>query len=463
MHKELDFALITDAAHPTRLGNSATRDTTPDLTFFRNTGTATVTWSNTMVDMGSDHAIVEIHIRTPDTMQGTKRTFTWADWEEFRKQRNRLLLEAEEIPDIVAWSHALVEDARARTKTVETDVDTDRMDSRLAHVIEAKNSILARWKTQRLNWRLRKKVSELKRLIEEHCRTFSRQQWDELCNAVDGQLHNGKARSLLKRLLNETNTKSHQRDRLARLLHKELAERGKDAVAARLRAKYLPQTPTVQHDSYTGEPNQELDRGFTAEEIRTALHELNSRSAQGPDRLSNRALKNLDNRSVEQLTDYINACWRRGSLPLQWKTVKTILIPKPGKPPSLDNLRPISLISCVGKAMEHALLNRWQVYLEQKGIYPPSITGFRQHLGTQEAMIQLKHHVLDNETRGTWAILGLDLESAFDKVSHSAILRQISQRKPGLRTYNDVKDFLTDRQTHRSSGRRSQAGRTNAG
>ncbi|KAG0412656.1 hypothetical protein HPB47_010199 [Ixodes persulcatus] len=42
---ELDFALITDPAHPTRLGNSATRDTTPDLTFVRNAGTANVTWS----------------------------------------------------------------------------------------------------------------------------------------------------------------------------------------------------------------------------------------------------------------------------------------------------------------------------------------------------------------------------------------------------------------------------------
>ncbi|KAM7311407.1 uncharacterized protein ISCGN_008314 [Ixodes scapularis] len=148
---------------------------------------------------------------------------------------------------------------------------------------------------------------------------------------------------------------------------------------------------------------------------------------------------------MEQLTDYINTCWRRGSLPRQWKTAKMILIPKPGKPPSLDNLRPISLTSCVGKVMEHALLNRWQVYLEQKGIYPPSLIGFRQNLGTHDAMLQLKHQVLDNKTRGTRAILGLDLESAFDKVVHSAILRQISQRNLGLRTYNYVKDFLTDR------------------
>ncbi|KAH9365022.1 hypothetical protein HPB48_006775 [Haemaphysalis longicornis] len=58
----LDFALITDPALSTRLGNLATRDAIPELTFITNTETATVTCSNTMVDLGSDHAFVEIHV-----------------------------------------------------------------------------------------------------------------------------------------------------------------------------------------------------------------------------------------------------------------------------------------------------------------------------------------------------------------------------------------------------------------
>ncbi|XP_049518932.1 uncharacterized protein LOC125943564, partial [Dermacentor silvarum] len=173
------------------------------------------------------------------------------------------------------------------------------MDSRLAHLIEAKNSVLARWKGQRLNRRLRKKIVEINRNIEEHCRTLNRQQWDELCNAADGQLHNGKSWNLLRYLLDETKTKSHQRDCLERLLHKELEKHGEDAVTARLRAKYLPRTSTVQHGPYEGDPNEELDKDFSAEEIRTALRNLHSRSAPGPDRVSNRALKNLDDRSVE--------------------------------------------------------------------------------------------------------------------------------------------------------------------
>lgn len=443
--QELDFTLLTDPAHPTRIGNSTTRDTTPDLTFVRNVCPMDTTWKNTSADLGSDHMIVEVCVSTPDRAQGSKRKFEWTDWEDFRKKRGQQQPSEDTITDIEEWTRSLAADVRASTKTIETDVETDKMDSRLAHLIEAKNSILARWKRQRLNRRLRKKIAEINKNIEEHCRTLNRQQWDELCNAVDGQLHNGKAWNLMKHLLDETKTKSHQRDCLARLIHKEIEKHGEDAVTARLRAKYMPPTSTLQHGPYEGDRNEALDQDFNVEEIRTALHNLNSKSAPGPDRVSNRALKNLDDQSVKQLTEYINDCWQHGCIPQQWKTARTILIPKPGKAPSLDNLRPISLTSCVGKTMEHALLNRWQAYLEQTGAYPPSIIGFRPQLSTQDAMIQLKHQVLDGKTRGTKAILGLDLESAFDRIAHSAILHQVSRRNLGLRTYNYVKDFLTDR------------------
>lgn len=154
--QELDFTLITDPAHPTRIGNSTTRDTTPDLTFVRNAGVAAITWKNTSADLGSDHMIIEIHVPTPDKAQGSKRKFDWTDWEDFRKKRGQQVPTEDKITDIEAWTRSLVADTKASTKTIETEVETDRMDSRLAHLIEAKNSILARWKGQRFNRKLRK-------------------------------------------------------------------------------------------------------------------------------------------------------------------------------------------------------------------------------------------------------------------------------------------------------------------
>lgn len=89
------------------------------------------------------------------------------------------------------------------------------------------------------------------------------------------------------------------------------------------------------------------------------LQAINCKSAAGPDRVANKALRNLGDAAVASLTKFYNERWRAGRLPKQWKTARTILIPKPGKPPNIDNLRPISLTSCVGKVLEHVLNNRW--------------------------------------------------------------------------------------------------------
>ncbi|KAG0434423.1 hypothetical protein HPB47_019118 [Ixodes persulcatus] len=71
------------------------------------------------------------------------------------------------------------------------DLEINIMDSHLAHLLEAKKALLDRWKGQRLNRRLRKKIAELNQTIEDHCQSLTRQQWDEVCNSVDGQMRVG--------------------------------------------------------------------------------------------------------------------------------------------------------------------------------------------------------------------------------------------------------------------------------
>ncbi|XP_077512733.1 uncharacterized protein LOC144123887 [Amblyomma americanum] len=136
-----------------------------------------------------------------------------------------------------------------------------------------------------------------------------------------------------------------------------------------------------------------------------------------------------------------------GSLPQQQNTAKTILIPKPGKSPNMDNLRFIWLTSCVGKVLEHVLMCRWQDYLEESGLYPTTIIVFRRSLGVQDALILLKKDIIDADAlTKSKAIMELDLQSAFDKAKNSAILAQVSRLSMGARTYNYM-NFLTRRTT----------------
>ncbi|XP_077525694.1 uncharacterized protein LOC144137626 [Haemaphysalis longicornis] len=136
---------------------------------------------------------------------------------------------------------------------------------------------------------------------------------------------------MLRHLLDETTTKNTQHNNLARTVHRAIKKLGEDEVNKTLDAKYLPTTPTEDHPGYLGEENTELDKDIEPWDVRDALQNLNRRSAAGPDRVTNKALRNLNDAAVEALRRYFNKCWHAGQPPKQWNAAKTILIPKPGR------------------------------------------------------------------------------------------------------------------------------------
>ncbi|XP_070389165.1 uncharacterized protein [Dermacentor albipictus] len=100
--------------------------------------------------------------------------------------------------------------------------------------------------------------------------------------------------------------------------------------------------------------------------------------------------------------------------------------------------------SISSKVLEHAFLNRINGHLEETEAYPHTMVGFRSRLSMQDVMLQLKNQILDDKTRNTRAVLGLDLEKAFDSVAHESILIQVSNLNLWERAYNYVRDFLND-------------------
>ncbi|XP_065283174.1 uncharacterized protein [Dermacentor albipictus] len=395
---DVGLNLITDLAFPTRIGTSVTRDTTPDLTFVKTDGgSREAKWRNTGQELGSDHYMVEVVVLLEGQGNTGIRKHRITDWDAFRKALTALQLD---ITNIEQWAANVVETTEGATKELETDEWIDKMYSRRAHLIEAKQSIKARWQKRRTNRSLRTKIAELNRQIEVHCRMLCTQQWNEACNEADGQMHKGKTWNMLRHLLDETKTKGNQHNNLARTLHKAICEHGEDEVKWRLDAEYLPTTPTERHPDYQGNESETLDQDHRTWEVRVALQDLNGRSAAGPDRVTNRALKNLNEASTETLTNFYK-CWQGGRLPKQWKAAKTILIPK-------------------------------QRYLEELELHPNSFIGFRNKLGMQDAMILLKNEIIDDtmSTKDNRAILTLDLQSAFDK----------------------IKDFLTEQTTENCAG-----------
>ncbi|KAH9379304.1 hypothetical protein HPB48_007825 [Haemaphysalis longicornis] len=93
------------------------------------------------------------------------------------------------------------------------------MGARLANLLEARNSIKARWRKQRLNKRLRKKTAERNRKIEEHALALNTQKWDEICALTHGRMRMGGKWNLLKKLIDDKQWKGNQQLALDKLMH----------------------------------------------------------------------------------------------------------------------------------------------------------------------------------------------------------------------------------------------------
>lgn len=438
----MGFTLLSNPQQPSRIGTSTARDTTPDLAFVLLPQGGNVTWENTGTNLGSDHNIIEITV--PLGMPVSKipqRKQRLTDWNAFRSQAL-----APEIENLDEWTSQLATAVARATEEIEGDEDLPNMDPKLAHLIVARRSLQQRWRKQRQNRTLRKRVAQLGREIDKYSRQLCAQQWRAVCNEMDGQLHVSRTWKLLRHLRDETQSKSYQQHRLSQIMHAAIKEHGESEVCRRLNDNYLPATAQYCHPEYQGPDNLDLDADIQEWEVRQVLQDLNCKSAAGPDKISNKALRNLNDTGIAALTKYYNRCWREGFVPKQWRTALTVLIPKPNKPPGIDNLRPISLTSCMGKVLEHVLNRRWTEFMETKELYPPTMLGFRAKLSTQDAMLMIHKDLLEAPSKvDNRAILGLDVKSAFDNVLHSAILKQVETLGLGKRTYAYIRAFLTDR------------------
>lgn len=180
--QDADYHLINDISTPTRHGTSVQRDTNPDLAFSNNTK---MRWRNTLETLGSDHCVIEIIIPL-NSHVAPPRTRKLTDWNKFRTNLETI---HDHIDDTEEWTKALFTEAQQATTELEMTDDMPNMDSRLAHLLEARNSLKRRWKSQRHNRKLRKCIALLNREIEKHCAVLCRQQWHAICQEADGQIH----------------------------------------------------------------------------------------------------------------------------------------------------------------------------------------------------------------------------------------------------------------------------------
>ncbi|XP_077548089.1 uncharacterized protein LOC144160808 [Haemaphysalis longicornis] len=441
-----DMTVVNEPGVPTRAGTGTARDTTPDLTLVR--GDLDVAWHNTGENLGSDHDVICVTLRGPD-IKAKVGYASITDWDRLRKKAEADDGEVEESDDEVktyrAWAEKQRELVQKCTQKIATTTQVPFVDIRLAQMWEARHGLTRRWKRQRHNKKLRKRIHDLNRQAAEYAIQLCRENWMKVCDGLQGTLSTKKTWKLLRHLIDPLKSKSAGARDLARTINSYDGDG--DKLVRQLTQKYLKTEksgkPSLEYD---GRSNEDMDAAFTELELIAAIDESNQASAPGIDAITYKVLRNMSDKSRTELLDLANAAWEKGSLPKEWKEAEVRFIPKPGKPPHVDNLRPISLTSCVGKVVERIIFKRLQKHLDTTHQMPPTMYGFRGHLSTQDVLVQLHEVVIKKSKNHTpRAILVLELEGALNHVTHDSILRNLRDTGCGERTFKYVRDFLSNR------------------
>ncbi|KAM7301056.1 uncharacterized protein ISCGN_016618 [Ixodes scapularis] len=428
-----ELTIINDTDCHTRVGNSGSRDTNPDLSMIRG---ATAGWINTQETLGSDHCIIRIEV-VADAKRRRIGKNQRTDWRKFRQE-----VETRPIDDLARWTRELKRAKEDYTNEVELTEKVTAVDSRLETLWKKRRNLTVKWKINKLNRNLRRRVAELNEEIEKYADDLARQNWWQKCDKLQNTLETKQTWNLLKYLADPASTRGETNRTLTRIVHKFQGD-----VLEYIKNRYVPDQGTPETgNEYTGRTNESLDRDFDVGELVAAAAETTN-STPGRDGITNATLRNLPQKTQKQLTNFINEVWNSGKVPEEWKHSQIKLIPKQGKKPHIDNMRPISLTSNVGKLMERMVKNRLQRYLEEEGLMPHCMYGFRPHLSTQDVLLQIREEVLSGKipAKGEHIVLAIDLKAAFDNVAHSAILDNLNATNGGEKTYNYVRSFLENR------------------
>ncbi|XP_072145076.1 uncharacterized protein [Dermacentor andersoni] len=398
-------------------------------------------WENLLENLGSDHHITRVST-VADNVKRKIGTARLTDWDAFRAHCRQL---KGIITSVEEWSQQLQQIQEMYTQEVHRTEQTPEVDKRLLRLWEARRGLTKRWRRQKLNKKLKKKIADITKQTEEYATQLARQGWQQFSNSLNGTLSTAKTWRILKALMDPSKNKSESGKSIQRLVHQY--EGSEEQLLKEVREKcYGKHQIEGYKGNYLGEENPNMDRPITREEVTEAVRAATKNTAAGADKIRNSLIRNLSDEAIDQLTSYLNTLWQEGKVPAEWKHAIVVMIPKAGKKLQIENLRPISLTSCLGKLYERTVTRRIQQHLENGRWYPDSMYGFRANLSTQDVLLQLKEEVLDTMPKaGENVVMALDIKGAFDNVSHAAIVEGLNNTNCGRKVHDYVKDFLNDR------------------
>lgn len=150
---------------------------------------------------------------------------------------------------------------------------------------------------------------------------------------------------------------------------------------------------------------------------------------------------------LSPLTHVINFSLLSGCFPEAWKRAKVVPLAKKSHVQSLNDLRPISLLPIMSKALEKVVFQQLTSYINKNGILPSIQSGFRKGHSTTTALLEVTDKILNSIDNSMVVILVLlDLTKAFDLVHHDLLLAKMKYYNFSESVINWFYSYLSCRQ-----------------
>jgi hypothetical protein len=186
-----------------------------------------------------------------------------------------------------------------------------------------------------------------------------------------------------------------------------------------------------------------------------AIFRSNSDKAPGPDEITFRVWKEIWPVVGPYLLQLYQSSLETGHIPSEWKTVKIIVLRKPGKADYTKPkaFRPISLISTISKGLESVIARRLSYITERYKLLPENHFGARPNRSAEQALnlvIERIHHAWRNKKVLT--LVSFDVKGAFNGVHAHTLERRLRARGIPEQAVRWIRNFCTQRKAQISLG-----------
>jgi hypothetical protein len=408
----------------------------------------------TVEELSSDHSPVIITLNRP--IKQDKITKSWTNWKQFQetiKTTNSPINNPQEIENAVKQLEIDIKQAYEQATYVKEIQPKQLLPQHIQQLIQTKNKARRRYhRTLDPNDKthLNRAANELKQALREH----SNKKWTTLLENTkieDNSLW--RLTKKLKQTPHQTIPPLEKQNRTAITDEDKL-----EMIAETFEEQFTPNqantlSQTKDIEIHTAIYN--LERTIpttpipttTTEEINQIIQNLPPKKAPGPDQITNKMLKQLNEQAITKLTEIINAIFKHRHFPKDWKKSHIILIHKKGKPTNNPtSYRPISLLNTMGKVTEKIILKHLKEEIQKLSIIPPEQFGFRTEHSTTLQLTKLTEKIKNdwNKHQATAAIY-LDVEKAFDRVWHAALIHKLTKFKVSTPLTQLISHYLQGR------------------